>query len=147
VTPFAGALGFSLPDRIGRRAEKDGVEALRLGPDEWTIVAPLGAVAGIVAACAAIYPTHPHALVDISARETTLVIEGPQAAELLTIGCARDIDALPVGEGRRTLFDGATVVLWKDKADAFRMDIWNSFASHLLALLETGCAELAADVR
>ena len=88
---------------------------------------------------------HPHSLVDISAREVTLTIEGPKAAELLTLGCPRDIATIAPGEGRRTLFDGATVVLWRDAADRFRMDIWNSFAPHVAQLLQTGCKELAAE--
>ena len=139
------ALGLALPDRIGRRAASGKVEAIRLGPDEWTILAPADAVAGLTAACAAIYGAHPHSLVDISGREVTLSIEGPRAAELLTLGCPRDIATIAPGEGRRTLFDGATVVLWRDGEDRFRMDVWNSFADHVAHLLATGCKELAAD--
>lgn len=139
------ALGLTLPDRIGRRAAAGGVEAIRLGPDEWTILAPAGAVAELCAACAAVYGDHPHSLVDISGREVTLVIEGPKAAELLTLGCPRDIATIAAGEGRRTLFDGASVVLWRDGDDRFRMDVWNSFADHVAHLLETGCKELAAE--
>ena len=144
LTPFAGALGFALPERIGQRAGKDGIQAIRLGPDEWTLNTPTEAVAGLLDAFAALYPDHPHSLVDISSREVSLVIEGEQASELLTIGCARDVEAIPAGEGRRTLFDGTTVVLWKDAPNRYRMDIWNSFAPHLVSLLKTGCAELAA---
>lgn len=139
------ALGLTLPDRIGTRAAAGGIEAIRLGPDEWTILAPADAVAGLAAACAAVYGEHPHSLVDISGREVTLVIEGPKAAELLTLGCPRDIETIAVGEGRRTVFDGATVVLWRDAPDRFRMDVWNSFAIHVAHLLETGCRELAAE--
>ena len=139
------ALGLALPDRIGRRAAPGTVEAIRLGPDEWTILAPAGAVAGLCDACAAIYGEHPHSLVDISGREVTLSIEGPGAAELLTLGCPRDIATIPPGEGRRTVFDGASVVLWRDGDNRFRMDVWNSFADHVAHLLETGCKELAAE--
>ena len=139
-------LGLTLPDRIGARTATGEIEAVRLGPDEWTIIAPVGALDGLVAACAGVYAGHPHSLVDISGREVTLSITGPRAAELLTLGCARDIDTIPVGEARRTIFDGVTVVLWRDAPDGFRMDIWNSFAPHLGHLLETGCKELAAEI-
>jgi sarcosine oxidase subunit gamma len=145
VAPLSAALGLVLPDRIGRRTAADKVEAIRLGPDEWTIHAPAGDVARISAACVALAAAHPHSLVDISGREVTLLVEGPKAAELLTLGCPRDIETIPPGEGRRTLFDGATVVLWRDAADRFRIDVWNSFASHVAQLLETGCRELAAE--
>lgn len=145
VAPLNAALGLSLPERIGARAASGGIEVLCLGPDEWTVVAPIDEIDRLIAACAGVYAGHPHSLVDISGREVTLLIEGPQAAELLTLGCARDIDTIAVGEGRRTMFDGVTVVLWRDAEHRFRMDVWNSFASHLGHLLETGCGELAAE--
>lgn len=137
------ALGLTLPTRIGQRATGDGIEAICLGPDEWTILAPTDAVAALLAASAGV--GQPHSLVDISGREITLQIDGPRAAALLTLACPRDIDTIPVGEGRRTVFDGATVVLWRDAENSFRMDIWNSFAAHLAQLLKTGARELAAE--
>ena len=136
VAALGATLGLALPDRIGRRAAVGEIEAIH---------APAGDAARLTAACAALAAAHPHSLVDISGREVTLLVEGPKVAELLTLGCPRDIAAIPPGEGRRTLFDGATVVLWRDAADRFRMDIWNSFASHIARLLETGCKELAAE--
>jgi len=145
IEALSAAIGLTLPGRIGSRAAAGNVEAIRLAPDEWTILAPSGDVAGLIAACAAIYKSHPHSLVDISGREVTLAIEGPKAAELLTIGCPRDIAAITIGEGRRTLFDGVSVVLWCDGEDRFRMDIWNSFADHVAQLLEIGCKELTAE--
>ena len=144
LAPLGKALGLTLPERTGLRAASGKVEAIRLGPDEWTILAPADAVAGLEAACAAVYGEHPHSLVDISGREVTLSIEGPKAAELMSLGCPRDIATIPAGEGRRTLFDGASVVLWRDAEDRFRMDVWNSFADHVAHLLATGCKELAA---
>lgn len=138
-----GALGFALPERIGQRVE-GAVQAIKLGPDEWTLLA--ADVAPIIEACAAVYADHPHSLTDISGREVTLVIDGPRAAELLTLGCPRDIDTIPVGEGRRTLCDGITVVIWRDAVESFRMDVWHSFAPHILHLFEIGCKELAAEI-
>lgn len=140
---LGAALGLTLPERIGQRAAGDGTEAICLGPDEWTILSPADAVPGLIAAAAGV--DQPHSLTDISGREVTLLIDGPRAAELLTLGCPRDIDAIAAGEGRRTVFDGATVVLWRDGENSFRMDIWNSFAGHLGQFLETGARELAAD--
>lgn len=139
LSALDAALGLTLPTRIGQR----NAGAICLGPDEWMLHAD--DIVPIVAACAAIYEGHPHSLTDVSGREITLLIEGPRAAELLTLGCARDIDSIPVGEGRRTVCDGATVILWRDAPDRFRMDVWHSFAPHLLHLFETGCRELAAE--
>ena len=140
---LGAALGLTLPERIGQRAEGEGIEAICLGPDDWTVLTPAELVAGLVAASAGV--EQPHSLVDISGREVTLYIDGPRAAELLSLSCPRDIDSIAVGEGRRTVFDGATVVLWRDADNSFRMDIWNSFAPHLAQLLDIGARELAAE--
>lgn len=142
---LSAALGVGLPARVGRRAAAGGTEALCLGPDEWLILAPEASAAGIAQACAAIYPEAPHSMTEISDRELSVRIEGPGAAALLTLGCPRDIGSIATGEGRRTVFDGASVILWRDGDQEFRMDVWRSFAPHLVSLLRTGCAELAAE--
>jgi sarcosine oxidase subunit gamma len=146
LSPLNAALGLTLPDRIGQRSAAGDLEALRLGPDEWVLLSRPEDAETLTAACASIYANLPHSLVDISAREMTFVIEGDRAPELLTIGCPRDIATIPEGEARRTVFDGATVVLWRDAPTRFRMDCWNSFAPHLCELLETGAREIAAEL-
>lgn len=138
---LSAALGVDLPGRVGARAQAGAREVLCLGPDEWMIHGPEGDADAIAAACATV--AAPHALVEVSDRELSYAISGPQAADLLTLGCPRDPDSIAVGEGRRTVFDGATVLLWRDGRDAFRMDVWRSFAPHVLHLLTTGCRELA----
>jgi len=140
---LAKAIGLDLPLKIGARAKAGGVEVLCLGPDEWVLItddAPR-----LRDACAGIQRQAPHSLVEISDRELSFLIEGPKAAELLTLGCPRNIDRIADGEGRRTVFDGATVILWRDGANRFRFDVWRSFAPHIVALLETGCAELGVE--
>lgn len=143
VVALSGALGVDLPVRVGMRAEAGLREVLCLGPDEWMLHTPEGDAGAIVAACDGV--SAPHALVEVTDRELSYAITGPQAAELLTLGCARDPDSIAVGAGRRTVFDGATVILWRDGRDAFRMDVWRSFAPHVAHLLATGCRELALD--
>lgn len=145
LAPIDKALGVKLPTKIGTRANKGDVEALCLGPDEWLILCPNDDVSALKAASEAIYEKLPHSFTDISAREITLSITGPQAAELLTIGCPRDIASIGVGEARRTVFDNASVVLWCDGPDQYRMDLWNSFAPYSADLLVTGAKELAAE--
>lgn len=135
---LSAALGLDLPARIGACATVGGVAALKLGPDEWTLQAP-EADAGRLAALSAPVP---HSLVDVSDRELSFAIRGPRAADLMTIGCPRDLDAVAPGEGRRTVFDGVTVVLWREGPQAFRIDVWRSYAPHVRALLDRGLAEL-----
>ncbi|MGG7568056.1 sarcosine oxidase subunit gamma [Rhodovulum sp. DZ06] len=137
------ALGLTLPADIAARTEEAGLEAAKLGPDEWVLLGDAARVAEAIAACAAVEA--PHSLVDISGREDVLRIEGPAAPELLAFGCPRDIDQVGEGTCRRTLFDGATVTLWRDGPEAFRMDIWRSFAPHLAHLMKDAAKELAAE--
>ena len=145
AAPFADALGFALPDAIAARAGDDALEAAKLGPDEWVLTGRADRIAEVARACAALYDAHPHSLVEISGREVALSIEGPAAADLLAFGCPRDIDAIPAGTARRTLFDGATVVLWRDAPLRFRMDVWRSFAPHVAHLMALSAKELAAE--
>ncbi|MDX1655237.1 MAG: sarcosine oxidase subunit gamma [Candidatus Competibacteraceae bacterium] len=145
VPALSQAVGVELPGKIGVCAKADTLEVLCLGPDEWLIHLPEADGFRLVEACARVYPEAPHSLTEITDREVSVLIEGPKAAELLTLGCPRDIDRLQEGQGRRTLMDGATVVLWRDGARRFRLDMWRSFAPHVISLLETGCFELAAE--
>ncbi len=146
LSPLNKPLGLTLPSKTGTRVSAGELKALCLGPDEWALILPKADVAGLRAACDASYDSLPHSFTDISAREVTLQISGPRAAELLSIGCPRDLSAIAPGEARRTVFDGATVVLWCDAEDRYRMDIWNSFAGYAADLLVTGAKELAAEV-
>ena len=136
------ALGLDLPARVGSRAAANGVEALCLGPDEWLIVAPEGT--DLAAPARAVYANAPHSLVDISDREITLRLSGPAVLDLLAACCPRDVGAMPVGSAARTVFDSATVVLWRDGPADFRMDIWRSFAPHVRSLVAQVRQEIAA---
>lgn len=142
LAPLSGALGTPLPARIGEIAGETTRIAC-LGPDEWLILAP--AAAPVVAACAAVYAELPHSLTDISGREVSFHITGPRAAELLTTGCPRDIDAFPLGEVRRTVFHGIAVTLWRNAPDSFQLDTWNSFAPHIRDTLKTAAREFNAE--
>lgn len=139
------AIGVDLATTVGERATSGATETICLGPDEWTIITKPDDAETLVKACADVYGSATHSLTEISAREVTVRIEGERAAELLTIGCPRDIDSIPVGGGCRTVIDGVTVVLWRDADQSFRMDIWRSFALHVIDLLCTGCKEFAAE--
>ncbi|MDQ1901542.1 sarcosine oxidase subunit gamma family protein [Paracoccus sp. WLY502] len=136
------ALGLDLPTRVGARVAAGGTEALCLGPDEWLIVAPEGT--DLAAPARAVYADAPHSLVDISDREITLRLTGPAVLDLLAACCPRNVAAMPVGSAARTVFDSATVILWRDGPTDFRMDIWRSFAPHVGSLLSQVRQEIAA---
>lgn len=139
---LAAALGLELPTAVGQRGTVGQTEVLCLGPDEWAILTAEAERDALVAAGAAAYAQIPHSLVEVSDREITLRLSGAQALTALTAVCPRDIDAIPVGRGARTLFDSATVLLWRDGPQDFRMDVWRSFLPHVRAILEKITAEL-----
>ena len=145
LSPLNEVLGLTLPTKIGDIATKAQTEALCVGPDEWIIVTEN--VTTIETKCQSVYDKFPHSLVDISGREITFKIEGDRATELLTLGLARDPESIAIGTGRRVFFDGFTVVLWRNEEQAYHMDVWNSFASHIFGLLKTGSKELTADMQ
>ncbi|WP_417691453.1 sarcosine oxidase subunit gamma [Roseibium sp.] len=149
VPAISRALGVAVPEKIGQRASGEGANAeteiLCLGPDEWVLLTDVEQVGTITAAMDAIYKEHPHSLVDVSDREITVEIFGDNATDLLTLGWPRNPLSVPVGEARRTVFDGASVVIWHDSETSWRLNGWRSFMPHLLGLLVTGCRELSAE--
>lgn len=140
------ALGMALSTEIGSCMQSEGLEVLCLGPDEWLILANAKRAGKLAAGFAQAAENQPLSLVDISAREITFEISGPNASDLMTIGCPRNIEAFPIGSARRTVFDGASVILWRDAPDRFRLDVWNSFAPYVAQTLATGCKELAQEI-
>lgn len=137
------ALGVTLPGRIGEGATGGARSAWKLGPDEWLLHAPEPEEAAIAAAFAAIRHDVPHSLTVISDREVTLSVTGAGAAELLSTGCPIDLSRLGPGQAKRTLFDSVQVVLIRDSQDAFRLEVWRSFAPHVEDLLQLAARELA----
>jgi len=105
--------------------------ALRLGPDEFLLLLPEGEAPVLDVA-------EPYSLVDISHRQTGIVLEGPAAADMLNAGCPLDLDerAFPVGMATRTLFMKADIVLWRVAAQKFHIEVWRSFAPYVWSLLE-----------
>jgi sarcosine oxidase subunit gamma len=102
--------------------------ALRLGPDEFLLLLPEGEAPVLEG----------NSLVDISHRQTGIVLEGPDAANILNAGCPLDLDeaAFPVGMATRTLFMKADIVLWRVAAQKFHIEVWRSFAPYVWSLLE-----------
>lgn len=136
--------GLQLPDKITRGATKNGRAAYCLGPDEWLLHAAESEQADIVAAFEKLRETTPHSLTVISDREITIAITGPRASELLSVACPLDLSRMAAGTAKRTLFDSAQVVLIRDGADAFRIEVWRSFFPHVRELLDIATRELAS---
>ena len=141
---LAAALELELPGRIGGLTNTGKRRALRLGPDEWMLYCEASDRAAVTLACEKIYDSAPHSLVDVSHREVGIEISGPEAEALLNTGCPRNLDEIKPGQGTRTLFDAATVVLVREAPDRFSMHVWRSFFPHVRGLLAAAEREFAA---
>ena len=131
----AEALGKAIGQRVpGRIGATDGGMAC-LGPDEWLLRLSAGATI-------ANGEGQPLSIVDISERAVTLVVDGDRAVEVLAAGCPRDIARFPVGYATRTVFETVEIVIIRESATRFAVDVWRSFAPWLWAALTTAAGHL-----
>jgi sarcosine oxidase, subunit gamma len=140
LAPLSSALGIKLPDRPGGSVSKGGRHALWLGPDEWLVIDE--AEADLMSACARVSTLH--SAVDISHRNTAILVSGPGAEDVLSAGCPRDLAlaAFPVGQASRTVFGKVEIVLLRTGEDAFRLEVWRSFSDYTFTLLEVAARDL-----
>jgi sarcosine oxidase subunit gamma len=137
VLPHVAApLGFALPQTACRSASLGDRHALWLGPDEWLLLcAPDDALGEDLAAALS---GSPHSLVEVSCRQTALIVSGPRAVDLISAGCPLDLDlsAFPIGMCTRTLFGKAEIGLWRTAEAQFHIEVWRSFAGYVCGVLE-----------
>jgi sarcosine oxidase subunit gamma len=140
-----GALGFALPREACRSASLNGTHALWLGPDEWLLLS--APEAGLGDRLEAAMGAHPHSLVEVSDRQIGLVVGGPEAEAVLSVGCPLDLDqaAFPVGMCTRTVLSKAEIVLWRTGPETFHLEVWRSFDAYLRAFLTASAVVPVAD--
>ena len=109
---------------------------LWLGPDEFLLLLPAEAP----------FTMELPNVVDVSHRDTGLVISGPRAAWAINAFCALDLhpSAFPIGRCARTLFGKAGILLWRTHIDTFRIDVARSFAPYVWDCLEEARREFLA---
>jgi sarcosine oxidase, subunit gamma len=132
-----GALKLAVPAVACRAAAEGDSAALWLGPDEWLLISAEHRADETAAALRAALAELAHSLVDVSHRQVALEVSGSDARALLAAGCPLDLDSctFPVGMCTRTLLGKAEIVLWRIGAEAFRLEVWRSFAPYVSAFL------------
>lgn len=142
IGAMGAAVGLAFPRDACRAAERSGLAALWLGPDEWLLIAEGGDHDDLYARLTTV-STEPASVVDISERQVAIGVSGPKAVDVLAAFNALDLDeaAFPVGMCTRTLFGKAEVVLWRKADDAFRIEVWRSFAPYVLGCLAEATRE------
>lgn len=108
------------------------VEALRLGPDEWLVVAPLDSGSVVERLQRSLDGLH-HSLVDVSANRAILDVGGERRHVVLEAGCGIDLHPRVWFEGRcvETLLARAPVIL-QARASSTRVFVRPSFANYLV---------------
>jgi sarcosine oxidase, subunit gamma len=128
------AFGLALPEDACRAHADAERAALWLGPDEQLLLAPAGQAQHLQAELSAALQGLAHSLVDVSQRQSALLVSGPRVRDLLASGCPLDLDpvAFPAGMCARTLFAKAEVVLWRRSAEEYHLEVARSFAGYVL---------------
>jgi sarcosine oxidase subunit gamma len=134
-----------IPAELNRAASKGTRAALKIGPDEWLLLAPGEEAATLLAPLDAAIGEEPHSLVDVSHRQTGISVSGPGAVLALSGAVLLDLspESFPVGMATRTILDKAEIVLWRQAEDQFHVEVWRSFAPYAWQLLEMLRAENA----
>ena len=126
-------MGLTAPDTC-RANTSGGNTLLWLGPDEFLMLASDDAALVLANS------------VDVSHRDTALVVSGPRAAWVINAFCALDLHpaVFPVGMCTRTVLGKAEILLWRIAAETFRIEVARSFAPYVWACLEEARREFLA---
>jgi sarcosine oxidase subunit gamma len=146
AAPAGTALGLEVPRTPNRAAASGERAVLWLGPDEWLVLAPEAEAAPLFASLERALAGVPHALVDVSHRQTAILLAGPGCEDALNAFVPLELSeaAFPVGMATRTIFEKAEIVLWRTGPESFHLEVWRSFAPYVWNLLEAVRTENAA---
>lgn len=126
-------LGVALPVKPKSSVTMGTRTALWLGPDEWLVIDtgssnPAADLAKV---------TVLHSAVDISQRNTAILVSGPGAEATINAGCPQDLSlaVFPVGAVSRTVLGKIEIVLWRTGEESFRVECWRSFSDYAFGFL------------
>jgi sarcosine oxidase subunit gamma len=136
--------GVALPTVACRAAAAGSRAALWLGPDEWLLLAGESEGPAVAADLSRALGEQAHSLVDVSHRQVALELRGPHAEWLLASQCPLplDLESFPVGMCTRTVFAKVEIVLWRNDAETFHVEVWRSFSRYAVELLTEVAREI-----
>ncbi len=138
LASLSKALGVKLPESpktsaLAKSGDPTSRRALWIGPDEWLVIDPSGA--DLMAACEKARGVF--SAVDVSNRNTAIVVSGPAAEATISAGCPQNLslEAFPVDACTRTLLGKTEIVLLREAEEVFRVEVWRSFSAYAFAFL------------
>lgn len=142
VVALSKALGFELPlhPKTSGRNER-GRLAAWLGPDEWLVIDEAGDPLADLAKAKVL-----HSAVNISHRNTAIMVTGRGARATLESGCPQDLGdaAFPVGAASRTVLGKIEVVIIRTGETEFRVECWRSFSDYAFTFLSEAAKDCLA---
>ncbi len=142
IVALSKALGVDLPVKPKMSVAKGSRTAFWLGPDEWLILDEAGK--DLVSECAKSKVLH--SAVDISQRNTAVIVSGANAEGTLSAGCPQNLSekAFPVGAVSRTLLGKVEVIIHRVKPQTFRVECWRSFSDYVFTYLSDAARDSVA---
>jgi sarcosine oxidase, subunit gamma len=132
VSALSKALGVALPMKPKTSTAKGSRTALWLGPDEWLVIDSTKSPEADLPKVKVL-----HSVVDVSHRNTAILVSGAAAEATLSAGCPQNLSlkAFPVGACSRTILGKVEVVLLRTGPQAFRVECWRSFSDYVMTFL------------
>ena len=130
VTKLTKPLGLKLPTTPLATTTSKSRSALWIGPDEWLVIDSVpSSIQPLMKNLASEKCSH----VDVSQRNTAIIVSGKNVENVLNAGCPRDLslEYFPVGCCSRTIFGKIEIVLWRLDEDTFHIEVWRSFSDYL----------------
>ena len=123
-------LGTALPTKPKTSVTKGDLHCLWIGPDEWLVIDKDGSD---LPAKFAKTGNAKLAAVEVSHRNTAILVSGAKAADALNSGCPQDLslEAFPVGAASRTLMGKSEIILYRSGRNEFRVECWRSFSDYV----------------
>ena len=127
------ATGLKLPSKMNASSIGKDVTCVKLGPDEWVLIANPAQAAKLEKSLMKISKDFICSVTDISHRNIAFTISGDDSSKLLNVGCPLDLslDAFPVGKATRTVFESAAIMLLRTGEHSYRVECWRSFGPYL----------------
>jgi len=132
VVPRLQRLGLRDP-APGRRAGHGTLELLRVGNEQWWLLAPLPQEDRLLAAVLASPPAADTLVLAVSDAWQFFAIDGPDARQLIAIACPLDVDsaAFPTDGATFTEAFGQKALLMR-RGDGFELAVERSYTPMLL---------------
>lgn len=129
------ALGVKLPTEPCTLAQSSGTTVLWLSPDEWMIVTPRNAHSAVLTALNQSLAGIRSQVADNSGGYTQVIVQGPNARDVLSHCTVYDLDRLSQGRVVGTTFGKSSLYL-RRAGDGYCLLLRRSFADYIWRYLE-----------